>query len=59
MTNETYISQKKKCPYQDKCLDYPDKCESCVHNTDIKHYYVPANRKQIIYHDQYQPVWIF
>jgi len=33
-----------KCPYKDKCLDYPHMCTGCEHNEDEKqHYYIPKS----------------
>jgi len=33
-----------KCKYKEKCLDYPELCESCKFNEEIHkgHYYQPT-----------------
>ena len=28
-----------ECPYKDRCSDFPNKCDDCVHNTGKKSYY--------------------
>jgi len=35
------------CPFKDKCVDYPWKCRTCLHNRGKKSYYQPMPGKGV------------
>jgi len=43
------------CPYKDKCIDYPYKCDTCARNKGRKSYYIPERKWEWIEKYKHEP----